>query len=108
MTGLAIAATTVGLAGCGQMASALGQQWVVVQFRPNTSLATARQVIGTCSHLPGLSAEPVKPTSADLAAIDSARIKATGASSADLARLEICLQRFRQVQGISLQEPGAG
>lgn len=102
--GLAAAA----LAGCGRMATALGQQWVVVQFNPNTSVATARHVVSTCSRLPGMRPEPVRPNGADPNLISTANINTTQASSADLARLQVCLQRFASVQGINLQESGAG
>ncbi len=107
MTALAIA-TVCGLAGCGRMATALGQQWVVVQFNPNTPVATARHVINTCSRLPGLRAEAVQAAAPGATFVSTANINATNASSADLARLQICLQRFASVQGINLQEPGAG
>jgi hypothetical protein len=105
--GLAIAAAFA-LAGCGRMAAALGQQWVVVQFNPNTSLAAARQVITDCSRLPGTRPEPVLPASPGGSFVSTENINVTNASSATLARLQVCLQRFGSVQGITLQEPGGG
>lgn len=107
LSGAGLAAALL-LAGCGRMATALGQQWVVVQFNPNTPVATARNVIHACSALPGMKAEPVQPSGADTAVISTANINTTSASSADLARLQMCLQRFGSVQGITVQEAGAG
>jgi len=108
---VAVAATvtaTSALAGCAKIDKALGQQYVVVQFAPNTTLATARHVTAACAHIPNLRLEPVKPTTADANIVDSATYNATTASDANLARLQICLGRFRSVQGLTPMQPGDG
>jgi len=102
-----VVAVIVGLTGCAKMDAALGQQWFVVQFAPNTTVAAARQVTAACAHLPNLHPEPVVPTTADRGVVDSVRFNSTRASDADMARLELCLQRFpKLVQGFSLSQPG--
>ncbi len=93
------------LSGCARFNAALGQQWVVVQLAANTSVATARQVTAACSHVPGMHAVAVRPTSPG-GYVGSVRFNATRASDADMARLQQCLQRFRSVQGLTLTEAG--
>jgi hypothetical protein len=104
-----LAACAVALAGvvsgCAQMNAALGQQWAVVQFAPNTMLGTARHITAACSHLPGLHLEPVKPTSPG-GIVGSVRFNATQASDADMVRLQRCLQRFPSFQGFTLTQAG--
>lgn len=89
------------------MNAALGQQWFVVQFKPNTTIATARHVAKACSQVPNLRLDPIRPTSAQARVVGSARYDATNASDADMARLQVCLQRFSSVQGFTLSQPGA-
>lgn len=88
------------------MDAALGQQWLVVQFNPNTTIGTARHVATACAHLPNLHLEPIQPASAQADIVESVRYNATSASDADMARLQQCLQRFPSVQGITLSQPG--
>jgi hypothetical protein len=88
------------------MNATLGQQWIVVQFGPNTSLATARQVTHACSHVPNLPAEPVRAATGTPGLAGEARYNATKATDADMARLQRCLQRFPAVQGVNLSQPG--
>jgi hypothetical protein len=97
-----------GLAGCARMNAALGQQWIVVQFAPGTSVATARQVTSACSRVPHLHLiGPVKGSAARPGVVDSVRYDATAASNADEALLERCLLRFRSaVAGETLVQPG--
>jgi hypothetical protein len=92
--------------GCARMSAALGQQWIVVQFKSNTTMATARHVTGACSHLPNLRLLPIQPASPHADIVGSARYNATNASDADMARLQECLQRFSSVQGIDISQPG--
>jgi hypothetical protein len=94
------------VAGCAKMDAALGQQYIVVQFAPNTTLAAARHVTATCAHIPDLHLQPVKAATAHADIVESATYNTTSASPADLARLQMCLQRFRSVQGITPMEPG--
>jgi len=89
------------------MDAALGQQWIVVSFSPNTTIATARHVTSACSHVPNVRLDgPVKATTPQTDLIDSVRYNATNASLADMTRLQLCLQRFPSVQGFTQSEPG--
>lgn len=103
-----LALVTVLLAGgCAKMDATLGQQWIVVQFKPGTTLATARHVTAACSHVPNLTLQPVRPTSAAAGLVDSAQFNATQATDAQLALLQQCLQRFPAVQGFTMTDTGA-
>jgi len=104
---LAAALAVVSLAGCAKMDAALGQQWIVVQLSPNTTVGAARQVAQACSHVPNLRLVPVQPTSANAGIVESVRYSATNASDANMAELQRCLQRFPAVvQGFTLQDAG--
>ncbi len=101
-------AVVLGLAGCAKFDQALGQQWVVVTFAPNTSVATAKHVTSVCSHVPNLPLEgKVKPTTAQAGVVDSVNYNATKASDAQLAELEQCLSKFPAiVQGFTEMDQG--
>jgi hypothetical protein len=105
---LAAAVLVTGLSGCAQFDKALGQQWVVVQFAPNTTVATAKHVTSVCSHVPNLRLEgKVKPTTAQAGVVDSVNYNARNASAAELAELEQCLSKFPAiVQGFTEQDQG--
>jgi hypothetical protein len=102
----AICACAAPLAGCAKLDAALGQQWVVVQLAPGTTLAAARHAGLACSHLPGLRLLPVRPLTPGSGVVESVRYDATNASDADLARLQQCLQRFRAFQNLTVTQPG--
>jgi hypothetical protein len=95
------------LAGCAKFSAALGQQWIEVQFNPNTTIATARHVTQACSHVPNLQLVPIKAVSTDPGLAQTARYNATNASDANMAALQTCLQRFPTViQGFNLIQSG--
>lgn len=88
------------------MNAALGQQWLVVQFNPSTTMATARHIATACSGLPHVRLQSLTPDTAQRGVAQSARYDVSHASDADMARLQECLQRFGSVQGITLNESG--
>lgn len=100
------AALAVSLAGCAKMDAALGQQWMVVQFNPNTAARTARQVAKACSHVPNLRLAPIQLAGANSGIVESVQYNATNASDANMAELQTCLQRFPSVQSVGLQDAG--
>lgn len=106
MLAVAAGAALLGLGGCARMNAALGQQWMVVQFKSNTTMTTARHVMQACSHLPNLRLLPIQPASPHADMVGSARYSATNASDADMARLQECLLRFSSVQGINIAQAG--
>jgi hypothetical protein len=86
------------------MDAALGKQWLVVQFNPNTTVATARQVTRACSHIPNVTHPQITADKADAGMVEQVRYNVSVASDANMARLQICLQRFRSVQGVTLND----
>ena len=104
--GAGIAVGVLAVAGCAKLDKALGQQFIVVQFAPDTTLATARHVTTACSHVPNVRLQPVKPTTAQVNMAYSATYNVTNASAANQARLQVCLAQFRSVQGVTMTEPG--
>ncbi len=103
---MAAAAVSAAVAGCSQFNAALGKQWVTVSFKPGTSVHTMLQVRSACSHVTGVSPEPLpsKPTQASM--VDSITFNTTSASDANVARLQQCVQRFPSVQGFTLDDSG--
>jgi len=89
--------------GCAAFDATFGQREAVVQFRPQTPTAVRLKVRAACSHVPQATPEPL-PTGHQLAADDiyDVRYKVSNASDGDLARLQVCLQKFPSVVGIDL------
>jgi len=94
------------LTGCAKMDAALAQQWMMVDFGPGTSAATALNVRTACSHIenaPPL-ALPAKRTAATV--VYDIKFDTTNASPANIAELQTCLQRFSAVRGVTPQDTG--
>lgn len=90
--------------GCSQFDKSLGQQQALVTFKNSTSVAVRLQVRAACAKVPGVSAMPI-PKGVPLAsALDQVEYSVTGASNADLARLQECLSKYPSVQGLDLQD----
>jgi hypothetical protein len=89
------------LAGCAKFDAALGQQWMTVNFQPNTPIATELEVRAACSHVPNVHpmALPRKRTATSM--VDAVTYVTSNASDANVAQLEICLQKFRSVAGVT-------
>jgi hypothetical protein len=97
-------ACVLGVTGCAQFDKSLGQQQALVTFANNTSVATRLQVRAACGDLPHVSAIPI-PKGVPLSqALDQVEYSVTGASNADLARLQVCLSKFPSVQGLDFQD----
>jgi hypothetical protein len=62
------------------------------------------QVRAACDKLPNVSAAPVSRDVPAESATSVIVYKVTGASNADIARLQVCLSRFPSVQGLNLQD----
>ncbi len=102
-----IAATVmVCLTGCGRMASALDQQWIVVDFQPNTSIATALHVREACSHIQNTPAMAIPAKHSVLNIMYGVRYNTTNSSTAETAELQECLQKFSAVQGLDPEDVG--
>jgi hypothetical protein len=105
---VAVAGTAglLALTGCAKMDAALDQSWMVVNFSPGTSVATALQVRAACAHVQNTPpmALPAKRTVAVM--MYAVRYNTTNASPANLAELQTCLQRYPSVQGVDPEDAG--
>jgi hypothetical protein len=97
-------ACSLGVTGCAQFDKALGQQQALVTFQNGTSVATRLQVRAACAKVPHVSAIPIPKGVPLSSALDEVEYSVTGASNADLARLQECLSQFPSVQGLNLQD----
>jgi len=97
--------TCLGLTGCAQFDKALGQQQAEVYFQQTTPVSFKMKVRAACNGLPNVKAAPI-PTGVPLSsAIDVVVYNTTGASDADIARLEVCVNKFApQVVGVDFQD----
>ena len=84
----------------------LDQQWMVVDFNPGTSVATALHVRAECSHIQNTPpmALPTQRSVANM--MYGIRYNTTNSSPANLAELQTCLQRFPSVQGVDPEDAG--
>jgi hypothetical protein len=105
----AATAALAGLTGCAKMDAALDKQWMIVDFNPTTSVATALHVRAACSHIQNapplpLPGKPSKLTPADV--INGIAFNTTNASAANQTELTLCLQKFKSVQGVEPEDTG--
>jgi hypothetical protein len=109
---LALAVTALALVaavgGCAKFDKEFGQQWVVVTFAPNTSVATARHVASACSHVPNLPVMgKVKADTGEPGVVDEVDFNSTNATDGELSELQQCLQKFPKiVQGFTQMDQG--
>ena len=106
VTLLATGAATVSLAGCAKMDQALAKQWMVVDFSPSTSVATALHVRAACSHIQNTPPLPLPGRHSELDIMYGVEYDTTGSSLANLAELQTCLGKFKSVLGVSSQDAG--
>jgi hypothetical protein len=101
----ALALLAVVTAGCSSFDASLGKREAVVQFQPQTPIAAMLKVRTACSHVPSAKTERLPGHMTAVAAGYEIRYLVTGASDADLARLQQCLGRFKSVAGIEFTSP---
>ena len=94
------------VAGCAKFDAALGKQWVEVTFKQSTSVAELLHVRAACSHIPNVTPLPFPKQHTVLNLMAGVRFDTTKASDANIAQLEICVQKFRSVQGFTPQDAG--
>lgn len=90
--------------GCAEFDKALGQQQVDVYFQQSTTVAYKLQVRSACNNLPNVKAEPIPAGVPIQSAVDVVVYNTTGANDADIARLEVCVNKFSQVVGVDFQD----
>jgi hypothetical protein len=104
---LALAAALVAvLTGCAKMDAALGKQWVVVSFKPHTTLTTLEKVRTACSHVPNVHPYALPRQHTVINLMSGVRYDTTHATDANVAELQVCLQKFSSVQGFTPRDAG--
>ena len=99
-------ALAASLSACSKFDAALGQQWATVSFKDNTPVATVLKVRAACSHIPNVHPEALPDQYNSETLMYDVTYQTNNASNANLAQLEICLQRFPSVAGVSFQDAG--
>jgi hypothetical protein len=100
------AAALASLAGCAKMDAALDKQWMVVDFKPNTTVAMALQVRAACSHIQNAPPMSLPAQHTVVNVMYGVRYDTTNASPANLAQLQVCLQKFSSVLGVDPEDAG--
>ena len=88
------------------MDAALGQSWVDVTFKPNTTVSQIQKVRSACSRVQNVSAYPLPKKHTVLNLMAGVRFNTTKASDANVAQLQQCVQRFPSVQGFTPGDTG--
>lgn len=97
----------LGLTGCAKMDSALDKQWIVVDFTPNTSVATALHVRAACSHVQNTPPLALPSKHSVINMLYGVRYDTTNSSPANVSQLQTCLQKFGSVvQGLDPENAG--
>lgn len=76
----------------------------MVSFKDGTPVPVRLQVRTTCAKLPHVTAAPIASGVPMSSALAEVTFRVTGASNADIARLQECLANFPSVQGVDLQD----
>lgn len=98
-------ALCLGVSGCAGFDKALGQQQADVYFQQSTPVAFKLKVRAACNGLPDVKAEPIATGVPIQSAVDVVVYNTTGASDADIARLEVCVNKFApQVVGVDFED----
>jgi hypothetical protein len=100
------AAALVPLAGCSKMDAALDKQWMVVNFTPSTTMATALQIRAACSHIQNTPPLPLPAKGSTLNVMYGVRFDTTNSSPANVAELQVCLGKFKSVLGVDPEDTG--
>jgi hypothetical protein len=95
-----------GVSGCSKMDAAMDKQWMVVDFNPGTTVATALQVRAACSHIQDTPPMALPAAHTRINMMYGVRYDTTNSSPANLAELQTCLQKFPSVQGVDPEDVG--
>lgn len=93
-------------AGCASFNATFGQQEAVIQFKPGTADTARLQVRAACSRIAQVKPEPLPTDHIVSDQLNDVRYQVGGASDAQLARLQQCVQKFPSVLGIDFTTPG--
>jgi hypothetical protein len=100
------AAGVLSLAGCAKMDASLDKSWMVVDFGPNTTVATALHVRAACSHIKDTPPLPLPAKQSVLNVMYGVSYNTTNSSPAQLAQLQVCLGKFKSVLGVDPEDTG--
>jgi hypothetical protein len=95
-----------GLTGCAKMDQALDKQWMTVDFSPNTTAATALHVRTACSHIADTPPMALPAKWNALNVMYGIEYDTTNSSPAELAQLQVCLNKFKSVLGVDNEDAG--
>ena len=102
---LAGLACCLGVTGCAQFNKALGQQQAMIYFKESTPIAFRLKVRAACDGLPHVKAVPIAKGVPLTSAVDVITYNTSGASLADIARLEECVNKYQpQVEGVNVTD----
>lgn len=99
-------AAGLALSGCAKMDAALDKQWMTVEFSPQTSAATALHIRAACSHIQNTPPLPLPAGQSELNTMYGVRFNTTNSTPANLAELQVCLQKFKSVLGVDAEDTG--
>jgi hypothetical protein len=103
--GLAGLACCLGVTGCAKFNKALGQQQASIYFKESTPISFRLMVRSACDHLPHVKATPIAKSVPLSSAVDIVTYNTTGASMSDIARLEVCVNKYApQVEGVNVTD----
>jgi len=94
------------LAGCAKMDAALDKQWVTVSFKANTTVAAELRVRAACSHIPNVAPMALPKQRSLINMMNEVQYNTTDASDGNVAELQVCLTKFKSVQGITQEDAG--
>jgi hypothetical protein len=94
------------LAGCGGFDAALGRQVAVVEFKSDTSLPILLRIRTACARVPHVQAQRLPRVDSTMKLVYAVSYSTDGASQANLAALQQCLQKFPAVMGIEFEDSG--
>jgi len=103
--GLAGVVCCLGMTGCAQFNQALGHQQTTIYFKSTASVQFRLKVRAACDNLPHVKATPIATGVPLPSAVDVVTYDTTGAGVADIARLEVCVNKFApQVVGVDVTD----
>jgi hypothetical protein len=92
------------LGGCAKFDASLGQQQAVVSFKPGTTTAERLVVRATCGKSPGVTVPALPDLKKYPYALEELTYSVTNATTAQISNLSVCLNKFRSVAGMTIQD----
>jgi hypothetical protein len=96
----------VTVTGCSRFDAAMGQQQMMVSFKPGTPDSVKLHVRSACGSLPNVHTTPVPNLKKYPYGLSQVIYQVGGASDAQIAKLTVCVQGFPSVAGVTMQNTG--